>query len=98
MSDILRCAAGQRGTRSPWRTGRGWNARHGQVTDQLAVVVDHRRKRHTARPRHRVGDDPIEEVTSPGPLKVELGETGRLHEAHAVSYSEGFLAYRLPRV
>ena len=70
---------GARGPLGPPRRGR--QAGHGQVADEVARRIGHRRERHAARHRDPPGQQPVEPHPGSRTGEQELGETGGLHQA-----------------
>ena len=56
-------------------------AADGEIADQLAALVEHRRQREPADRRHAVGHDLIEELRRARPLDLDLAVIGDLGHA-----------------
>ena len=98
VTRVLRCTTGRCGARTFGSAGGRPKTGDGEIADELAVVVDHRRQDHSPRSREPIGDDRIEIAPRIRAAEDELGEAGCLHDSDPAANSEGFFANGVPGV
>ena len=83
------------GRRAPDEEIVGAALRHGEVADQLAGLVQHRRERDPPGARHPVGEQPLEPGLGAVASHRELGEVGDLGDADAFANGANLVAHRV---